>query len=58
MTQEEILQAVSSALNVAAALLPALDDLSAVRGDMDALTKKFENATSRRNVVADELRKD
>ena len=54
MNQQDLAQLVASALNIAAQLLPMLEDITAVEGDVVQLHAKYEElAATRRAILTD-----
>lgn len=54
MNPQTAAQLVASALNIAAQLLPLLEDIKAVEGDLDQLRAKYEElAATRRAILTD-----
>lgn len=56
MNAETIAQLIASSLNIAAQLLPLLDQIRAAEGDPEALRAKRDELTAQANAIADRLR--
>jgi hypothetical protein len=55
MNQKDLAQLLASALNIAAQLLPMLEDIKAVEGDLDQLRAKYDALNEARRAILTDL---